>query len=290
MGLNESCASVDFEHYAPFNRDVRQVARGATAPDKSRTLARIIEADIIPRLLLANGAEEARSVRKSTEIDVDDEDIDAFADMMINLELGRAHSVVSSALSRGVGLDAILLKILSPTAKRLGERWEDDRCTFTDVTVGLCGLQSLLRSFETAQEDETGMIPVGAAALVTSLPGEQHTFGALLVESFLRRAGWETIGMPLGARADILSAVARRSFKLVALSLSRDDELDRMQSLITAIRRQSLNPEVVVMVGGGAFNGRPDRVTAVGADMTATDGREAAIASQHILCSRLQSF
>ncbi|MET0313866.1 MAG: cobalamin-dependent protein [Hansschlegelia sp.] len=272
----------------PLNRDVSRVARGVTASDKTSTLARIIEADIIPRLLLANGAEE-RQAAASVALDVDSEDIDAFADMIVGLELGRAHAVVAGALSRGVSLETILLDIFSPTAQRLGERWEDDRCTFTDVTVGLCGLQSLLRAFETGHAVDGGALqPTGQGALVAALPGEQHTFGVLMVESFLRRYGWEVIGMPLASRADILSATARRSFLLIGLSLSQEAQLDRMATLICGIRRQSLNPSVVIMVGGRVFSDHPEFAKDVGADMTAADGHEAAIASQHVLWSTIQ--
>lgn len=269
-------------------KQVRRVNRGGSATGRSDTLAKIIETDIIPRLLLTNGGGSARHA-PSVALAVDDQDIDAFAAMMIRLDIAQAHIVIASALSRGVAIDTILLDLLAPTAQRLGALWEDDRCTFTDVTAGICALQNLLRAYASGE----GYGPVApladSSALLAAMPGEQHTFGVLMLETFFRRSGWDVVGMPLATHDDILSAATRRPFAIAGFSISRKVQIDGLKEMIRLVRKKSCNREILILVGGRIFNECPDLFRDVGADMTAPDAHQAVIASQQHLWSTVQT-
>lgn len=265
--------------------DLRRVAKSA-APNRSATLAQVIEADIIPRLLLATGRQVVQAPAKALEVDADD--VDDFARMMIGLDLARANLVVAGAIARGVALETVLLELFSPTARRLGDMWTDDLCSFTDVTVGLCALQSLLRSLTCGEVVEPQIMHDGRA-LIAATPGEQHTFGVLMIETFFRRAGWDVVGMPLSTGDEILAAVGRKSFEIIGFSLSRDAAVRELRDLIGAVRRSSANPQISVMVGGRVFNDDPGLVEAVGADLTAADANRALVASRNVVCSRVQT-
>lgn len=265
-------------------RDLRAFSRGA--PDhRSSALARVIEADIIPRLLIARGglAVEAPASR----LDVDAEDIDGFAAMMVGLDLRKANLIVAGALDNGVTIESVLLDLLAPTAQRLGQMWVDDEITFTDVTVGLCTLQNLLRAV-TVGEPEPSEV-VDGRILIAATPGEQHSFGALVLETMFRRAGWDTVGMPMSDAVEIRAMVARRDFAIAGFSLSRESALDDLATLIEEVRAASRNPKIVVMVGGRVFNDDPSLVRRVGADLTARDGRGALVASRDAVCSRVRT-
>lgn len=265
--------------------EAARVAKTAL-PNRSATLAQVIEADVIPRLLLTSGR-SSKAVPISG-LDVEPQDIDDFAHMMMAIDLAKAGVVVSKAMDRGVALETILLEIFAPTARRLGEMWVDDTCSFTDVTVGLCALQSLMRSLSSGDIVEPRVL-TDARVLIAAAPGEQHTFGVVMLETFFRRAGWDVVGMPLAMREDLLASVARKSFNIVGLSLARDDALDELGELIAEMRSASANRSLVVMVGGRVFNDAPHLATAVGADTTASDAQQALIASQHLLCSRVRT-
>ena len=282
-------ASACIDPMVTATKHVRRVARKSSAPARSSMLAQIIEADIIPRLLIANGRLAAPVAMPTVQLDVDDEDIDAFAVMMIRLDVAKANLVISGALARGVALETILLGLLAPTAERLGAMWTDDLCSFTDVTVGLCALQNLLRAYSSGEESGTVAPPNDGSVLLAALPGEQHTFGVLMLETFFRRAGWDVVGMPLATQEDILSAAARRRFAVVGLSLARKSGLNGMRGMIEAIRAKSRNRDILVLVGGQVFNDQPGLVRAVGADITACDASQAVIASQQQLWSTVQT-
>lgn len=283
--LDEAGMSSTCEQAAGTERELRAFARGAPI-QRSATLARVIEADIIPRLLLARGPVGRASAPASLEVDA--EDIAAFAAMMVALDLRKAELVVARALEGGVAIEAVLLDLLAPTAQRLGQMWVDDELTFTDVTVGLCTLQNLLRSVTSGEAADPRAL-VDGRILLSAAPGEQHTFGVLMLETMFRRAGWDTVGLPLTDSDEICAMVGRRDFSLVGFSLSRESALDDLAALIGQVRAASRNPAVVVMVGGRVFNDAPTLARRVGADLTARDGKEALVASHSVVCSRMQT-
>lgn len=283
-GAPAECADV----FGMPERDIRAMARAAPA-DRSATLARVIEADIIPRLMVARDSGHGRrSVSEAPVFEVDAEDIDAFAAMMVALDLRKAGIVVARALGSGVPVETVLLELLSPTAQRLGQMWVDDDLTFTDVTVGLCTLQNLLRSVTTGDAVEPRPL-IDGRVLIAATPGEQHTFGVLMLESFFRRAGWDTVGMPLADACDICAAVSRRDFAIAGFSLARESAIDDLAQLIDEVRAASRSKTLLVMVGGRVFNDDPALVRLVGADLTARDAKEALIASQSAVCSRMRT-
>jgi MerR family transcriptional regulator, light-induced transcriptional regulator len=286
VSLDESRMGDAADPLASAAEDAGRIAR-LPPQSRSATLARMIEADIIPRLLIANGRPPPQP-RATAALEADRQDIEAFARMMIGLDLVRANVVVAGAMSRGVAVESVLLDLFAPTAKRLGEMWVEDACSFTDVTVGLCALQSLLRTFTSGDVVEPTVMHDGRV-LIAAAPEEQHTFGVLMLETFFRRAGWDVIGMPMSSAGDVLGAVSRRSFSIVGFSLSRDCALDGLRDLIAATRKASVNAELAVMVGGRVFNDAPAKVRFVGADLTAQDADQALIASQHLICSRVQT-
>ncbi len=284
--VNQAFAPAEcIEAFGASSRELLTVARGAPI-NRSAALARMIETDVIPRLMLARGADDATAA--ATVFDVDAEGIQEFAAMMVALDLRKAHMVVSRALDAGVTVESVLLDLLAPTAQRLGQMWVDDDLTFTDVTVGLCTLQNLLRGVTAGDAAEPKRVFDGRI-LVAAAPGEQHTFGVLMLETMFRRAGWEAVGMPLCDLDEIRAAVSRQMFSVVGFSLSQESALGELATLIGAVRAASMNRKIVVMVGGRVFNDAPDLVRQVGADLTAQDGRGAVIASENLVCSRVRT-
>lgn len=253
---------------------------------RSATLVHLIEVDIIPRLLIANGWQAETAPTAALEVETGD--IDDFARMMMSLDLARASLVIAGAREQGVSVESIMLNLFAPTANRLGHFWEEDICSFTDVTVGLCALQSLMRSLSSG-DIAAEQVRHDGRVLIAATPHDQHTFGVLMLETFFRRAGWDVVGMPLCTRDEVLAAVSRREFSIIGFSAAREDMLPDLKLLISAVRCASLNSDVSVMVGGRAFLGHPSRVKQVGADLTAATADQALVASQHLLCSRVQT-
>jgi methanogenic corrinoid protein MtbC1 len=185
--------------------------------------------------------------------------------------------------ARGSSIEVLLLHLLAPTARLLGDLWKEDLCSFGEVTVGLSRLQQLLRELSSPFENEIEHVDHGRRAMLAAAPGEQHTFGITVVEEFLRRGGWDVWSEPSPARGELVGVVRGQWFDVVGLSLSSDILFDDLGSTIDTLRRASLNRAVRVMVGGRLFIDHPELVLRVGADATAVDGRDAVHRSRHLV-------
>ena len=237
-------------------------------------LSRIIEGDIIPRLMLA--LDSPSSTRKDQAIaDRLHDSIEEFVHLVISHDASVAVRYISTLRTDGIPLSALYLDLLAPAARRLGEMWEQDECSFTDVTIGVCRMNQVLLEFSRCFDATAGASVGGSNALVVPVPGEQHTFGILMVMEFMRRGGWNCYtGSPPNVR-EALRLVRTQDFDVIGLSLSADKNIDTMRKLISDIRHGTRNADAVILAGGRAFVEEPDLVAAVGADATAADGKEA---------------
>ena len=107
--------------------------------------------------------------------------------------------------------------------------------------------------------------------LLLPSPGEQHTFGMVMVGDFFRSAGWDVSGGPQ-PNLDAAAAVRRDWFDVVGFSLAVEVHLPRLGPAIAAVRKASVNPSIGVLVGGPIFLSHPGLAAEVGADAVAVDG------------------
>lgn len=240
-------------------------------------LAGTIEAQIIPRLMLAHRLThvhpEQKNYRKNRALSVSE--VTEFARLVVHHDVGIAGTYVDILRKQGISLESIFMNLLAPAAKHLGELWLLDSCTFVDVTVGLSRIQQLVHQLSQAFENEGRCEERCRTALLAQSPGEQHGLGVLLVEEFFRREGWN-VWAPNRASADeLVRTVADEHFDIAGISVTRGVALDDLSSVIGAIRRSSINPDIMVIVGGNYINNNPDIVERIGADATDSDGSQA---------------
>jgi len=239
-------------------------------------LVRTIEAEIIPRLMLAHAAATQRPPPEAAgAAPIQLEDILEFARLLLVRDDAAASAFLDAVRQRGMSLEEIYLDLLAPTAQHLGKLWDEDLCDFTQVIVGLARLQRVLRELGPAFCGETRPRQFGRRALLVPAPGEQHTFGLFMVTEFFRREGWDVWGEPPGSLEELVGIVRDQHFEVVGLSAGSEKRLDALAASIRAVREHSLNRSVIVMVGGPLFLAYPEFVTRVGADATAVDGRQA---------------
>ena len=161
--------------------------------------------------------------------------------------------------------------------------WKEDLCDFTQVTTGLWRLQQVLRELSSAFHDEVVGLDPNRYALLVPAPGEQHTFGLVMVAEFFRRAGWGVWSGTPESMADLLAMVRGEWFAVVGFSVATGSRLEALAAGIRRVRRASRNRNIGVMVGGPLFVEHPDLVAQVGADATASDGRQAVLNAAELL-------
>ncbi len=253
-------------------------------PERLVRLVRTIETDIVPRLVLAvrpMAASDDPAVVTHSVHDLND--IADFATIVLTCEVAVVAARLRERLEAGATLEVLYLRLLAPVARRLGEMWEQDSCSFADVTVAVGRLQQVVLEF-------AGQAPLSLSpptprrrVLFAPVPGEQHTFGLLMVGDFFRRAGWDVWSQPASTRGDLVALVRREWFAVVALSASSETSLGALAASIRVIRRASANHRVGVLVGGLVFTTRPDLATRVGADATAADAQEATAQAERLM-------
>ncbi len=247
---------------------------GAPATERWIRLARAIESEVIPRLMLSQRPLEDAIAPSCDAAAFDAHSPEVLADLTLGHHDDRALAFVHGLLADGLPLESIFLDLLAPAARILGKRWEDDTISFAEVTIALTKLQRLMRRLAAASR------PVGAAedrgaVLLAAVPGEQHSFGVLMLEEFFRRDGWRVDILPGASREEILSALDLGHHAVVGLSISVDERIDVMKGLIRDIRKRRAGRVPFIMVGGRCFQDNPGLLQAVGGDFTAVDGREA---------------
>ena len=247
--------------------------RALATVDYDRSLSTLIESEIIPRLMIAHAADTPEPATAIAGIDA--QDIEALAPLALEVEADALLVHIEAILARGVSVDTVMVDLLAPTARLLGEFWEGDRCDFVDVTMGLWRLQEVVHEIAARMPADRMLAIGGHRALFASMPGDQHNFGTVVVDELFRRDGWTTDRMSGARTPDLVRRVGDDWFDMVGLTVSCDCHIATLTSVIAALRNVSRNPRVCIMVGGRIFNADPELAMKVGADGTACDARRA---------------
>lgn len=260
-------------------------ASGAVdTPESTRSrlarLARTLEADVIPRLVQSHRVGAAPRPAPAVTGHVEAEAFLRTLTTGTDRELGAAVQLLRD---RGFALESIYLDLFTPTARRLGEMWEEDTCDFSSVTLALGRLQRLLRELSPAFGTEVEHPVSGRRALFAQPPDEQHSFGLSMVAEFFRRDGWDVLGGVGTAATDPARRVREEWVDAVGFSVGSDAAMPWLQQAIARVRAASCNPDIAVIVGGAPFVTRPEWAAEVGADGTVRTGKEAPALAERLL-------
>ncbi len=257
------------------------VRRGEVSKD-DELLARTIENQIIPRLMLSHRISSPR-MGESRGRKIDEADVNELARLVVEHDEGVAFSYVQTLIEQGATVDSVFMELLAQTARRLGEWWSSDQCDFTDVTIGLSRLQQICHQLSPSFESGESPASEDYRILLSTVPGEQHTLGLMLVEECFRRSGWECCSIAPNSVSELVKTVKRQRFDVIGISVSCGVLLEGVASAIQAVRKASINGSATILVGGSIFLEHPEYAARVGADGTAQDGRQAIIQLRTLL-------
>lgn len=241
-------------------------------------LNRTIEGEIIPRLMMlfdrqVSGAAPAIGRPPGVR---DSVDLTEFVRLVLTNDVDVICDYVRNLRDAGEPLASIYLTLLAPAARELGAMWERDECTFTGVTLGVSRMHQVLLRFSScfcanSAEDEHG----DHSALIIPVPGEQHTFGLIMLVEFFRREGWNVWSGSPDRAEDLPELLESGRFDVVGCSISAERHLDGLHETIRLIRKHSKNKNIKVIVGGRLFNEQPELADSVDADAAAGSGTDA---------------
>jgi methanogenic corrinoid protein MtbC1 len=249
-------------------------------------MVQAIKTQIIPKIVLAlrtlplpKAAAPAETVTF---------DIEQFTGLVLGTDEQAASAYVESLTARGTQVEAIFLHLLAPVARQLGEMWESDATDFANVTLGVSRMQRIMRQLGEAFSGDRRQNG-GGCVLLTTIPGEQHSFGMSMVAEFFRREGWQISTGPFASHRDLILLAQDRWFDIIGFSVTSDRQLDELKRDIHDVRRDSRNRNVGIMLGGPMMFTRPELVDTLGADMMSVDASTAPKQASEFVASVAQS-
>jgi MerR family transcriptional regulator, light-induced transcriptional regulator len=278
----------------------RQVASHITLVEtdhKDDALSALLENVVIPRLMSNHGGNGIMS-RADTETHprdpaaaaIDSADVEKFARLSIEAKSTELMDFTERVLHRGASVEMIYVQLLAPAARLLGRYWEEDSTDFVDVTMGLWRIQEILRELTMQVPPKITAGHGRRSALFSPMPGEQHSFGTLMVSECFQRAGWDADTLIEPTQSELIARFAGRHYDLIGLTVSCDCSTRALRSLVSTIKAVSANPQIKIMLGGRVINERPSLVAESGADATAIDAGAAVETADRLVSAKVDFF
>ncbi len=235
-------------------------------------LETLIRAAVVPGLVLRHVPDHAPDRPRAL---VPHARTDELARLLMARHADAAMALIRAEIAPGRSILPLYAALFEPAARVLGDLWRQDLCSELDVTIGLGRLQTAIRVVGTQPlaSNAVEAFPVTVtppAVLVVPEPGELHVLGAALDSDALSRAGWSPHSEFPATDKALQDLLHTTWYDALDLSLSavfnREHWLPRVGETILRARRASLNPALLVVVGGRVFTEQSDAATVVGAD------------------------
>lgn len=269
-------APIDSGANAPI--EAHPLSKACTPEEYLSSLVKTIEGNILPHIVehhLQSERLASGQLIVPAHPNVDSAYIDILMELLLKEDASASAKYVKDLFASGVELEEIYLNLLTPVARKLGERWDNDEADFTQVTVALWRIKQLMYDLSPVFQEYAEYKQQGKNVMLVPLPGSQHTLGLFMVSEFFARAGWRVWGELAATEADIIHMVQSQWFDIVGLSASVREQFPDLKQMIAQVRAVSLNPHVGIMIGSPVFNQNPDLIEDLGADMVGIDAVDA---------------
>jgi len=213
--------------------------------DKLIAIRHLQEQGKRPGKLIALDLPELRSMIKTQTVELDSDRLVALleSDDPLALRGWLQNQLVA------LGLRAFIHTVMAPATLALGEAWADGKLEIYQEHLYTELMKSLIRQALVEHYRDGGRPKV----MLTTMQGEAHSLGLLMVEALLRIGGAEVI--PFGTEMpirDIRKAAVSHAVDVVALSFSCNFRSDEAIAMLTGLRQQ-IDPRIRIWVGGAAF-------------------------------------
>jgi methanogenic corrinoid protein MtbC1 len=122
------------------------------APELSADLLATIHEQIIPQLVLAHAAQSSNPA--DARLPPTQDEVRELARIAVEGDLACALEFVGSIADQGVSEEAVLLLLVAPAARLLGDQWLAEVCTFTQVTAGLDVIHQVIRLLRSSSGED----------------------------------------------------------------------------------------------------------------------------------------
>ncbi len=226
--------------------------------EKLRLLRRLLDQGHRPGSIVAAPTETLTALLEPTA-HMGGESSNPAIDPLIDLVRMHRSAELRAALQQHVvklGLQRFVAELVAPLSQAIGEAWLRGDIGVAEEHLFTEQIQNLLRS----SINSLGAGGRSPRVLMTTVPGEEHILGLLMVEATLAPEGVQCIS--LGSQtpvADIAQAARDGQFDIVAVSFSAAFPA-RQAFLALEQLRNALPVGIALWAGGAALNGKRKRI------------------------------
>lgn len=255
------------------NQPLREEVGAGAGPQAEckRSLLSVIDSRIVPQLMRDSAHAGTGPGPGERHFTPDPHQIAEFARLCYqeNERVGRQY--LDRLLEQEYAVSEVMLNLVAPAARWLGEQWDQDRIGFSEVTLGLLRMQNVTHDFAASDRHPQRHAPDRFRMLVASAPGSQHLLGLTMVSELFAADGWEVRVEVASTEAALFAAVQASWFDVLGLSVGLEEQLPGLADLITRLRQHALNPGMAVILGGVALGPEDTAASHHGADAVCLD-------------------
>jgi hypothetical protein len=227
----------------------------ASANDECKeSLQDVISTQLIPRLL--NSQHFSERLENPEVSGANFNALPEFSDFTDACRQGdslRVNQIVDDLISQGFTQERIFLDLITPAARHLGTLWDNDLCSFTDVTCGLAVMHHVIYRLGYEFRDGPHVKGEQTHVMMCCAPGSMHLLGATIVGDLFRREGANVVIEISSTELELVRAVANEWFDVIGISVAIESQLLELKSLVQVLKKNSGNPNVKVLLGGPIF-------------------------------------
>lgn len=194
-------------------------------------------------------------------------DVEGFCVALMEPSIEEAKLILLRAHETGASHQELCVGYIAAAARKLGEWWDDDIITFSDMGLAAGRMLHFLRDLR----DLAPMVPQRGSreALFASIPGEQHILGVTMAADLMRDRGWK-IDLAINKSIEQLCHLIRENgYMIIGLSATNADRVRILAATIVELRIAA--PHARIFIGGHIAQVEPDIAVRTGADGAGDD-------------------
>jgi methanogenic corrinoid protein MtbC1 len=251
------------------------------------SLQSVIQFEIIPRLLSSRkNIGFSSNLENKISLGLTQDEIEEFIELCIDKDIDKSQTFVHRLMHQGVSTEQIFLDLITPAARLLGQKWDEDKIDFTQVTYGLVQMHSIAHEIGFEYQDGPQERSEAKRILIASSPGSMHFLGPNIVANFFRKEGWQVVVEVSPSAKELVHAVANEWFDVIGISVSTQTQLESMRELVEMLKSGSLNPHAALMLGGPVFTIDTHLASKFSADAICVDAKIAVELASSILTKK----
>lgn len=208
-----------------------------------------------------------------------DQDLELRESLYASILEARREDAVAllRAAAESSGFPAAVSRILEPTLRLIGERWNAESISLAQAYVAGKVAEDLLAliAADASERERRSARPRGPT-VICNAEDDYHSLGRRMVTTFLRIEGWEVLDLGNDVLAPRLVDEAERiGASVVGVSAMMLTNAKNIMKVREELLRRGLSGSIKLAVGGAVFVMRPELVGEVGGDGSAATAMDA---------------